>query len=149
KAMRMGRVKGSANSGKDGHWCSDHEQVLVKVVTAMSFENNQSLERVPALKDLLHKWARERPRNRIVVNAKDGSVLVHVPAGEFDMGSAEGRGSGDERPKHKVELSGYWIGVYAVTDRQYLKFMAATKHRAPDSTRHKEAGLTGHPVTDV
>ena len=77
---------------------------------------------------LLQKWRHEALHNRIAVNAKDGSVLVYVPPGVFEMGD----GVGDNCPPHGVELSGYWIGVYAVTNAQYLKFIGETGHRAPD-----------------
>ena len=92
---------------------------------------------------------RFRVEHPLAVNAKDGSLLVHVPAGEFEMGSTEGEGNENERPRHRVELSGYWIGVYAVTNAQYLRFVQATRHRAPDNARHREQGLADHPVTDV
>ena len=92
---------------------------------------------------------RYRIEHPLAVNVKDGSVLVHVPEGEFEMGSAEGKGSSDERPKHRVKLSGYWIGVYAVTNAQYVKFMQATGHRAPDGEDHKQSGKAEHPVVNV
>ncbi len=92
---------------------------------------------------------RFRVEHPLAVNAKDGSLLVHVPAGEFEMGSAEGEGNVNERPRHRVELSAYWIGVYAVTNAQYLRFMEATRHHAPGNTRHREKGFADHPVTDV
>lgn len=85
----------------------------------------------------------------LVVNARDGSVLVQVSAGAFEMGSNEGDGNVNEHPRHRVELSTYWIGVYAVTNAQYLRFMQATGHRAPDNTRHLKQELASHPVTDV
>jgi len=91
----------------------------------------------------------EQVRHRIVVNARDGSVLVYVPEGEFEMGSAEGQGSGNEQPRHRVKLSAYWIGVHAVTNAQYLKFVQATGHRVRDNQGHREAGLKDHPVTNV
>ncbi|MBF0423378.1 MAG: SUMF1/EgtB/PvdO family nonheme iron enzyme, partial [Magnetococcales bacterium] len=73
---------------------------------------------VPTLEEtsLLKKWHREELHNRISVNVKDGSVMVYIPSGEFEMGDGE---SGD-CPKHMVDVSGYWIGVYAVTNVQYL-----------------------------
>jgi len=91
---------------------------------------------------------RFRVEHPLAVNAKDGSLLVHVPAGEFEMGSAEGEGNVNETPRHRVNLPGYWIGVFAVTNAQYLKFVEATGHRPPDNTRHREQAAD-HPVTHV
>ncbi len=82
--------------------------------------------------NIVQRWIREATRNRIAVNEKDGSVLVYVPSGEFGMGSAQMQGSSDEHPQHCVKMSAYWIGVYAVTNAQYLKFVNESGHRVPD-----------------
>jgi formylglycine-generating enzyme required for sulfatase activity len=64
----------------------------------------------------------------LVLNEKDGSVLILVPAGEFEMGD----GRNNDCPKHLVHLDGYYIGVYCVTNRQYDRFVKETGHRPPD-----------------
>jgi len=64
-----------------------------------------------------------------VVNARDGSVLVQIPAGEFSMGSEAGFPS--ERPVHQVMVERYWIGKYLVTNVQYEQFVRDTDHRVP------------------
>jgi formylglycine-generating enzyme required for sulfatase activity len=50
-----------------------------------------------------------------------GIIMVHVPAGEFTMGSKEG--NNNEKPEHKVFLDGYWIGKYEVTVSQFKEFV--------------------------
>jgi formylglycine-generating enzyme required for sulfatase activity len=77
---------------------------------------------------ILHDWIRQAAVNRLVVNDRDGSVLVYVPPGEFEMGDGQDRNC----PKHRVWLDGYYIGIYAVTNAQYRRFVEATGHRAPD-----------------
>jgi len=103
---------------------------------------------------LLQKWRQEALRNRIAINAKDGSVMVYVPAGEFTMGD----GFSENCPPHRVELSGYWIGVYAVTNAQYMKFVEETGHRVPDKVDYGKPkwrkkrfakGKAEHPVVGV
>ncbi len=47
--------------------------------------------------------------------------MVFVPAGEFTMGSNDGRG--DEQPVHTVYLDAYWIDKYEVTNAQYVRFL--------------------------
>jgi formylglycine-generating enzyme required for sulfatase activity len=84
-------------------------------------------------------------RPNLAVNAKDGTILVRIPAGEFEMGD----GKHGDCPKHQIELSDYWIGVYCVTNRQYGRFVAETKHRAPDNQKWQKPELSDHPVTDV
>ncbi len=97
---------------------------------------------------------RFRVEHPLVVNVKDGSVLVYIPAGEFEMGD----GKDSDCPQHRVELSGYWIGMYAVTNGQYLKFVEETGHRSPDHADYGEAVWKGrsfppakadHPVVCV
>ena len=91
---------------------------------------------------------RYRLQHDLAVNAKDGSVLVRVPAGEFERGDDQGT----DCPKHRVRLDEYWIGVYCVTNRRYGGVVEETKHRAPDGVwqagRSPEAKLD-HPVVNV
>jgi len=72
--------------------------------------------------------AKPQLEHYLALNAKDGSVLVRIPAGEFEMGD----GKSSDCLKHKIELSEYWMGVYCVTNRQYGMFVAETKWRAPE-----------------
>ncbi|MBI4871933.1 MAG: SUMF1/EgtB/PvdO family nonheme iron enzyme, partial [Candidatus Riflebacteria bacterium] len=64
-------------------------------------------------------------------NEKDGSILIEVPAGSFEMGSTTtevngGLAASSETPRHTVQLSRYCIGKYEVTNAQYRNFLAAT-----------------------
>ena len=71
----------------------------------------------------------------LAVNRKDSSILVRIPAGEFEMGD----GKDTNCPNHRIELSEYWMGVYCVTNRQYGKFVSETKHRVPDKADYGDA----------
>jgi formylglycine-generating enzyme required for sulfatase activity len=48
---------------------------------------------------------------------KDGMTLLYVPAGEFTMGSDNGRAN--EKPVHKVTLDAFWIDQTEVTNKMY------------------------------
>jgi len=61
---------------------------------------------------------------------KDGSKLILIPAGEFTMGSPEGKGYKDEHPQHKIYLDAYYIGKYEVTNEQFARFVRETDYRA-------------------
>ena len=50
--------------------------------------------------------------------------MVLVPAGEFRMGS--GTKHTTEGPEHPVELLGYWIDKYEVTNAQYSAYYSAS-----------------------
>jgi sulfatase modifying factor 1 len=86
-----------------------------------------------------------RVTERLAVNVKDGSVLVRITAGGFEMGDGEDSNC----PKHMVELSEYWMGVYSVTNRQYARFVEETGHREPDYEFWRQPGKAEHPVTKV
>jgi formylglycine-generating enzyme required for sulfatase activity len=87
---------------------------------------------------------RYRVESPVVVNRRDGSVLVRVPAGVFEMGDGEE----DDCPKHRVELSGYWIGVYGVTNRQWRKFAQETGRKSGADSEEREEKLD-HPKVNV
>jgi len=66
-------------------------------------------------------------------NAKDGSVLIRVPAGTFTMGSVAGfpEAYSDESPPHRVTLTrDYLIGECEVTNEQFRTFLAETGYDA-------------------
>jgi len=103
---------------------------------------------------IMHEWLRHATANRLVVNDRDGSVLVYVPPGEFEMGDGED----SDCPKHRVWLDGYYIGIYAVSNAQYKRFVDDTGHRAPDKGdwgtavwqgRSFPAAKADHPVVCV
>ncbi|MGV7927541.1 MAG: formylglycine-generating enzyme family protein [Spirochaetota bacterium] len=52
-----------------------------------------------------------------------GIEFVYIPGGSFMMGSPEGVGAGDERPRHKVTLDGFWMSKYEIKQPQYMGVM--------------------------
>jgi formylglycine-generating enzyme required for sulfatase activity len=55
--------------------------------------------------------------------AQPDTGLVYVPSGSFKMGSKHGET--DEQPVHKVKISGFYIGKYEVTNREFVEFLNA------------------------
>jgi sulfatase modifying factor 1 len=55
--------------------------------------------------------------------------LALIPGGEFLMGSDDAEE--DERPVHRVQLDEVYLGVQAVTNTEYARFVRDTGHRAP------------------
>ncbi|MBN2383097.1 SUMF1/EgtB/PvdO family nonheme iron enzyme [bacterium] len=62
-----------------------------------------------------------------------GLDLVLVPTGSFTMGSAQNdtRAYSDELPRHKVNLSAFYLSSSEVTNGQYCEFCAATGRSRP------------------
>jgi len=94
----------------------------------------------------------------------DVPATILIPAGPFRMGSSKNSEAYDnEKPCHEVELQGYRIGHYPVTNAQYARFLAdnpnhpvpyADEARArsynwdPQSRTYPE-GKADHPVVLV
>ncbi|MBN1813657.1 MAG: SUMF1/EgtB/PvdO family nonheme iron enzyme [Anaerolineae bacterium] len=90
------------------------------------------------------------------VREKDESVMVHVPAGEFLMGStnADGEVSDTEKPQHTVYLESFWIDRTEVTNAQYRKCVESGVCRAPTTCdwgdpTYNDGSKVDHPVACV
>lgn len=73
--------------------------------------------------------------------------FVYVPGGEFMMGSPsnEKRRFLDESPQHQVKIShGFWMGVYEVTNSQYLQFIKKSSYDDSDGIRESNANFLRH-----
>ena len=82
---------------------------------------------------------------------KDIGTQIEIPAGEFVMGTNAERADIQNKPEHKVTLNSYYIDKYPVTNVQYARFIAETKHRPPlDWVNGKIPDSKDlHPVTMV
>jgi formylglycine-generating enzyme required for sulfatase activity len=74
---------------------------------------------------------------------------VHIPDGEFWMGSQQGYE--DEKPQHKINLAAYRIARVPVTNNQYHLFVRNCGHPAPNHWEEDRPpkGLESHPVVNV
>ncbi|SIT40879.1 conserved exported hypothetical protein [Paraburkholderia piptadeniae] len=52
--------------------------------------------------------------------------MVWIPGGKFTMGSEHPHAVPNERPAHRVKLSGFWVDRHDVTNAQFARFVAAT-----------------------
>ncbi len=63
--------------------------------------------------------------------------MVHIPGGEFQMGSDHKLAQANERPAHKVRIHAFWMDQHHVTNAEFRKFVTATGYvttaeQAPD-----------------
>jgi len=56
-------------------------------------------------------------------------LVARIPPGEFIMGSDDA--SEDERPAHRVYIDEFYLGIHAVTNEEYARFVKETGHPAP------------------
>ncbi|GIW81621.1 MAG: hypothetical protein KatS3mg105_3428 [Gemmatales bacterium] len=67
-----------------------------------------------------------------------------IPAGTFWMGASQDEPFPHSRPVHKVELDGFWIDQFEVTNAEFARFVEATGYktvaeRAPDPKQYPNA----------
>jgi formylglycine-generating enzyme required for sulfatase activity len=81
--------------------------------------------------------------------------MVEIPEGLFVMGLDGTQALEDERPKHQVGLSTFFMDLYEVTTAQYAAFLAATTRAAPwqwnavDLIRHSDRPVIGVDWSDA
>jgi formylglycine-generating enzyme required for sulfatase activity/predicted Ser/Thr protein kinase len=101
----------------------------------------------------------QEPVSEATIVWEDNSVLVHVPAGNFYMGSRDSddaNADGDEKPMHPVYLDEFWIDQYEVTNADFAQFVEATgyqtdaeKEEHSKNWRDAAEGKDNHPVVYV
>jgi formylglycine-generating enzyme required for sulfatase activity/predicted Ser/Thr protein kinase len=74
------------------------------------------------------------------------TVMVHIPAGNFTVGSPTGVGNSDEHPDHKVYTGDFWLGKNEVTFTQYDFFCQDTWRPLPND---EGWGRGNRPVINV
>jgi formylglycine-generating enzyme required for sulfatase activity len=75
--------------------------------------------------------------------------MVHIPGGQFLMGSPEGQGKDNEKPQHQVTVPEFWMGKYPVTQAQWRSIASlppVKQELKPDPSKFK-GDL--HPVERV
>jgi len=86
---------------------------------------------------------------KTIVNSKDGSVLVLIPAGKFLAG---GPWKADMTAKpFEVDLPAFYLGLHEVTNAQYLRFVESASRTPPSHWQQGRVpqGKEDHPVVHV
>ena len=72
---------------------------------------------------------------------------ARIPEGFFAMGDEAGRPN--ERPVHRVWVSGFRMALLPVTNRQYAAFLKASLHEPPQFWEDARFNAPGQPVVGV
>jgi len=98
--------------------------------------------------------------SRFAVDSSSGAVtfsgdtstagMVYIPGGVFDMGGDNEQADPDEFPKHKVQVSPFYMDATEVTNAEFRKFVDATGYitiaeRKPDWEEMKNTLPPGTP----
>jgi outer membrane protein assembly factor BamB len=90
----------------------------------------------------------QSPAGQDVIVNSIGMKLTRIPAGEFQMGSADSDPGArdDEQPQHRVRITkSFYIGVFEVTQAEYEAVMGNN----PSSFSKVDAASPQRPVDDV
>ena len=87
------------------------------------------------------------PAGQTWTNPKDGSEMIYVPAGTFEMGEVEILGR--ELMVHDVHVDAFYIGKYEVTNKQFKKFLDANPQWSKRHVAREYTGEENHPVDYV
>ena len=55
--------------------------------------------------------------------------MAWIPGGEFLMGSDHQKAQANEKPTHKVKVSGFWMDTTHVTNDQFTQFVKETNYK--------------------
>lgn len=96
----------------------------------------------PALTDSAPRVLVKDPNQKVTaeLESPQGAIreMVLLPASWFPMGSVGQTGNGDERPRHQVELSAFYIDRWAVTNADYEQFDASHRRLRPEVSEGDE-----------
>jgi len=95
-------------------------------------------------KESAFQFSTRLPQRGQMINEKDGSLLIHIPACSFTMG---GYDRDDERPPHSISLPNYYIGKFEVTNEQFSFFIKESGYSAGSEwSIYAGSGREHHPV---
>ena len=77
---------------------------------------------------------------------EDGTEMVLIPAGDFQMGIGSGQATG---PVHTVYVDAFYIDKYEVTLGQYNQFVRTTRYKELLNGNYRYSPTDQHPVVGV
>ena len=84
-----------------------------------------------------------------IVSKSDGTRMLLIPTGTFEMGDSFGEGLPHELPVHTVSVNAFYVEVTEVTNAAYKQFLDTTGHKAPDFWDDPAFNAPDQPVAGV
>ena len=81
------------------------------------------LSPAPPYKIYLQAIIGNKLTNLCEINVQKPSLMVQIPAGEFEMGDHFGVGDHDELPVHTVYIDSFYMDIYEVTNQKYCDYL--------------------------
>ncbi len=105
---------------------------------------------LPASPDSLTKAAKAISNKEPTTESGDFSWtnnMVWIPSGKFTMGATNGQA--DEIPLHEIELDGFWMDRFEVTNEDFARFAEATGHITIAERKPKPEDFPGVPEENL
>ncbi len=147
--------------GNEKHKCKMIKSILpflLLIAAIITSCNDNRSDAVKANEDSIHSCM--NVPNRFGNNADSTAIqfngdtsvagMVLIPGGVFEMGGDNEQASADEYPKHKVQVSPFYMDVTEVTNAQFKKFVETTGYittaeKKPDWEELKKTVPPGTP----
>ena len=84
-----------------------------------------------------------------ILSKSDGTTMLLIPTGTFEMGDSFREGLPHELPVHTVFVNAFYMDVTEVTNAAYKQFLDATGHRVPESWDDPAFNAPDQPVVGV
>jgi len=84
------------------------------------------------------RWTLKSEKN--AMRARQYVPMVQVPSGWFLMGSTDANRNVSEEDPHWVGVSGFWMGMYEITQEEWTRVMGANNNPSGNTTANLTAG---------
>ena len=140
-----------------GHELPGVAAIAQQVLTAADRDLRASARTLLGLAPEVEPAAADTSERKSLVEPVTGMELVWIAGGSFLMGATTKKGKPgyddeaypDEGPPHRVTVSGFWMAVHPVTNKQYTAFLAATGREPPPSFAERHLTDERQPVVTV
>ena len=103
------------------HLCLEHHEASGNMCSACLQETTAEREKEETVRQKLEEEKRTPRSGHNFTEPVTGMEMIWVEGGSFDMGGWDDGARGGEKPVHPVDLTGFWIAKFPVTQGQYEK----------------------------